>query len=379
MHRISLLCRFALFAALAAISAIPGFGQAFYGSVVGTVTDPSGGALTGAAVTLTNAGTGERRQALSGSGGDYQFLNLVPGAYRVQVEQSGFKRATRENLEVNVSGTVRADISLQLGDVTQTVEVQAAAPLLRTEDANLSQVVSARAIEDLPVNGRNILNLTALVPGVVPQGTTDGNAITGKNIFAAGNYQIGGGAANQGAVYYDGVPANSALGNLVNMVPSPDAIAEFRVQTNSNNAEFGRYAGGVINISSRSGTNQLHGSAYEYFRNDVLNATNFFANANNTGKPAFKQNQYGLNGGGPVKKNRIFFFAGWEAFRGREGSPYIATVPLPEMYNGDFSNFRNAANAMIPIYDPLTQCGTAGNGRRAFPGRPSNARFSPAT
>ena len=135
------------------------------------------------------------------------------------------------------------------------------------------------------MNGRNILNLTALVPGVVPQGTTDGNAITGKNIFAAGNYQIGGGMANQGAVYYDGVPANSALGNLVNMVPSPDAIAEFRVQTNSNNAEFGRYSGGVINISSRSGTNQFHGSAYEYFRNDVLNATNFFANANNTGKP----------------------------------------------------------------------------------------------
>jgi len=234
--------------------------------VVGTVTDPSGGALTGAAVTLTNVGTGERRQALSSSGGDYQFLNLVPGAYRVQVEQSGFKRVTRENLEVNVSGTVRADISLQLGDVTQTVEVQAAAPLLRTEDANLSQVVSSRAVEDLPVNGRNILNLTALVPGVVPQGTTDGNAITGKNIFAAGNYQIGGGAANQGAVYYDGVPANSALGNLVNMVPSPDAIAEFRVQTNSNSAEFGRYAGGVINISSRSGSNQMHGAAYEYFR-----------------------------------------------------------------------------------------------------------------
>uniref|UniRef100_Q026X8 Cna B domain protein n=1 Tax=Solibacter usitatus (strain Ellin6076) TaxID=234267 RepID=Q026X8_SOLUE len=381
------LCRFALFTALAAIAAAPGFSQAFYGSVVGTVTDPSGGALTGAAVTLTNAGTGERRQTLSGSGGDYQFLNLVPGTYRVQVERTGFKRAAHENLEVNISGTVRADISLQLGDVTQTVEVQAAAPLLRTEDANLSQVVSSRAVEDLPVNGRNILNLTALVPGVVPQGTTDGNAITGKNIFAAGNYQIGGGAANQGAVYYDGVPANSALGNLVNMVPSPDAIAEFRVQTNSNNAEFGRYAGGVVNISSRSGSNQYHGSAYEYFRNDVLNATNFFANANNTGKPAFKQNQYGLNGGGPIKKNKIFFFAGWEAFRGREGSPFIGTVPLPEMYNGDFSNFRNASNAIIPIYDPLTQCGTGANGacaagqtiqRQVFPGNIiPKSRFDP--
>src|SRR5205814_9717973 len=158
------------------------------------------------------------------------------------------------------------------------------------------QVVSKRAVEELPVNGRNILNLTSLMPVEVPQGTTEGNAITGKNIFAAGNYQIGGGMANQGAVYYDGVPANSVLGNLVNMVPSPDAIAEFRVQTNSNNSEFGRYSGGVINISSRSRANQFHGSAYEYFRNDKLNSTNFSANANNPGKPALKQSQYAPTG-----------------------------------------------------------------------------------
>jgi hypothetical protein len=387
MRNITTGLRLVLLAAAGLIATAPLFSQAFYGSAVGTVTDASGGTLAGAAVTLTNVATGERRQTQSGSGGDYQFLNLVPGMYRIEVEQRGFKRATRDNVEVTVSGSVRADISMQLGDVTQSVEVQAAAPLLRTEDTNLSQVVSTRAVEELPVNGRNILNLTALVPGVVPQGTTEGNAITGKNIFAAGNYQIGGGMANQGAVYYDGVPANSVLGNLVNMVPSPDAIAEFRVQTNSNNSEFGRYSGGVINISSRSGTNQFHGSAYEYFRNDKLNATNFFANANNTGKPAFKQNQYGLTGSGPVKKNKIFFFAGWEAFRGREGSPYIATVPLPEMYNGDFSNFRNASNALIPIYDPLTQCGTGNNSacvagqtvqRQVFPGNliPSS-RFNP--
>ena len=226
---------FALLAVLLALSTTPTFSQAFYGSIVGTITDPTGGAAASAAVALTNISTGERRQALAGTSGEYQFLNLVPGIYRVEVEQRGFKSASRDNIEVTVSGTVRADVSMQLGEITQTVEVQATAPLLRTEDANLSQVVSTRAVEELPVNGRNILNLTALVPGVVPQGTTDGNAITGKNIFAAGNYQIGGGMANQGAVYYDGVPANSVLGNLVNMVPSPDAIAEFRVQTNSNN------------------------------------------------------------------------------------------------------------------------------------------------
>src|SRR4051794_29222207 len=166
------------------------YGQAFYGTVVGTVTDQSGAALRGAAVTLTNAGTGVRNQVQAGANGEYQFLNLVPGPYRVDVEQSGFKKATLPNIEVTVSGTVRADISMQLGDVTQSVEVSAAAPLLQTENANLSHVVNSRSVDELPVNGRNVMNLIALVPGGVPQGTTDGNAITGKNIFAAGNYQI---------------------------------------------------------------------------------------------------------------------------------------------------------------------------------------------
>jgi hypothetical protein len=145
------------------------------------------------------------------------------------------------------------------------------------------------------------------------------------------------------------------------MVPSPDAISEFRVQTNSNSAEFGHYSGGVINISSKSGTNEYHGAAYEYFRNTDLNANLFFSNATGQGKAPFHQNQYGLNGGGPVKKNKIFFFASWEAYAARQGANYIGTVPLPAMYSGDFSGYKNAAGAVIPIYDPLTQCGTNGN------------------
>lgn len=338
------------------------YGQAFYGSVVGTITDQSGAALAGTTVVLTNVGTGEQRQVQTGSTGEYRIPNLVPGTYRVEVEQAGFKKAIRDNIEVNVSGVARVDIAMQLGEVTQNIEVEAVAPLLQTESANLSQVVNTRAVVDLPVNGRNLLNLTALVPGVVPQGGTEGNAVTGKNIFSAGNYQIGGGQANQGAVYYDGVPANSALGNLVNMVPSPESVSEFRVQTNSNSSEYGRYAGGVINISSKSGTNEFHGSAYEYFRNTVLNANSFFANANGTGKQPFHQNQYGLTLGGPIKSNKLFFFTGWEGYRSRQGNNWLGTVPLPEMYGGDFSNYRDASNAIVPIYDPLTQCGAHGNG-----------------
>ena len=353
------------------------FGQAFYGSLVGTVTDQSGASLRGSGITLTNKGTQERRQTPAGADGTYQFLNLVPGTYRIDVEQTGFKRATVDNVEINVSGTTRADIAMQLGDVTQTIEVQATAQLLQTESASLSQVVETRAVQELPVNGRNLLNLVALVPGVVPQGSTEGNALTGKNVFAAGNYQIGGGIANQSATYFDGVPANAGVGNLTVLVPSPDVVSEFRVQTNSNTAEFGRYAGGVINIASKSGSNQFHGSVYEYFRNRVLNANTFYANANNTGKPAFTQNQFGATAGGPVRKDKLFFFAGYEGYRQRQGANFLASVPLPAMYGGDFSGWKNASGAVIPIFDPLTQCGKGTNDacaagqtiqRQVFPG-----------
>jgi hypothetical protein len=384
----------ALFFASIAVLNVRLLGQNILGSIVGTVVDSSGGSIVGAKVTVTNTGTGERRGGSSRVDGEYEFLNLVPGIYRVEVEQNGFKKATRENVEVTISGAVRADIAMQVGDVTQNVEVQATAQLLRTENANVSQVVPTRAIEETPVNGRNLMALTTLVPGVVANGTTDGNAITGKNIFAAGNYQIGGGMANQGATFYDGVPNNSVLGNLVNMVPSPDVVSEFRVESNSNSSEYGRYSGGVINISSKSGTNGLHGAAYEYFRNTDLDANLFFNNATGIGKAPVHQNQYGADAGGPIKKNKLFGFFGWENYYGRQGANYLGTVPLPAMYNGDFSGYRNASNAIIPIYDPLTQCGTnsnspcpggvaaqsysAGPARNPFPGNiiPIN-RFNP--
>ena len=319
MHRISLPCRFALFAALAAISAIPGFGQAFYGSVVGTVTDPSGGALTGAAVTLTNAGTGERRQALSGSGGDYQFLNLVPGAYRVQVEQSGFKRAARENLEVNVSGTVRADISLQLGDVTQTVEVQAAAPLLRTEDANLSQVVSARAIEDLPVNGRNILNL----------GTGSRRGAAGhhrwkrdhRQIFSPPELSDRRRRGEPGCGLHTAFPPIRARESGEHGA-EPGRDCEFRVQTKRPNPLRGR------DQYLRGRHQPLHGSAYEYFRNDV---ERYQLRQREYRQAGFQAESIRLNGAGLSKRTGSFLRRMGSVSRPR-GSPYIATVPLPEMY-----------------------------------------------
>ena len=154
---------------------------------------------------------------------------------------------------------------------------------------------------------------------------------------------------------------NVAYGNATILVPSQDAVSEFRVQTNSLSAEYGRYTGGVINVTSKSGTNEFHGSAYEFVRNDHLNASDFFSNANGLTKAPFHQNQFGGTVGGPIKKDKVFIFGGYEGYRQRQGLLYNYTVPTLEKLTGDFSNFRNSSGALIPIYDPLTQCGTSAN------------------
>ncbi len=334
--------------------------QTFYGSVLGTVTDSSGATITGAKVTVTNSATSERHESVSGTDGGYRFVNLIPGAYHIDVEQTGFKRYSRDGIGVAVDASVRIDVAMQLGDISQQVEVTSAAPLLQTENASLSQVVGARSVEELPLNGRNVLNLAAISPGVVLQGSADGN-LTGKNVFSAGNFQVGGGTANQSATYLDGVPVNITYGNIVALVPTQDAVSEFRVQTNNNTAEYGRFTGGVINLTSKSGTNDFHGEVYEFLRNRELNAANFFANRTGAGRAPFVQNQFGGNLGGPIRKDKTFFFFSYEGFRARQGVLFTETVPTVPQLSGDFSGFRNASGAQIPIYDPLTQCGAYGN------------------
>jgi hypothetical protein len=215
-------------------------------------------------------------------------------------------------------------------------------------------------VEELPLNGRNVLNLAAMAPGVVLQGSADGN-LTGKNVFSAGNFQIGGGTANQSASFLDGVPVNITYGNIVALVPTQDAVSEFRVQTNNNTAEYGRFTGGVINLTSKSGGNEFHGAAYEFLRNRELNAANFFANKSGAGRAPFIQNQFGVNLGGPILKDKTFFFFSYEGFRARQGVLFTETVPTVPQLGGDFSGFLNGSGAQIPIYDPLTQCGAYGN------------------
>jgi hypothetical protein len=346
--------------------------QTFYGSITGTVLDASGAAIPGAAVTLTNIGTSEKRTMQSEPTGSYTFVDLVPGRYRIEAEKAGFKHFTREPIVLEVGNALRIDIAMQIGAVTQTIEVTAATPLLQSQSSDLGQVVAARSVTEMPLNGRNPIALVELVPGVVPQGQPSGGNSSmgnpvGANPFAMGDFQIGGGQAGQSAIILDGVPTNGSYLNVVTLIPTQDSLQEFKVQTNNLGPEFGRTGGGIINFTTKSGTNGFHGSAYEFLRNKHLDANNFFNNEAGIPVGKFNQNQFGADIGGPVLKSKLFFFGGYEGYRLREASTLTGTVPTLAMRGGDFS-----ASGLPTIYDPLTSTGctpTAGTTcRTAFSG-----------
>jgi hypothetical protein len=329
-------------------------------------------------VTLTNLGTNEKRTSTTNSDGLYQFVNVTPGQYSVSVEKTGFKRIVRSPVRVETESTAKIDLSLQVGELTQTVEVTAQTPLLQPESSSLGQVVDTRKTDELPLNGRNPLNLTALVPSVVPQGGSMSNP-NGQNPFAWGNYQIGGGMANQSMVWLDGSPVNGSYINITALIPTQDSLQEFKVATNNLTPEYGRFAGGVVNFTTKSGSNELHGEAWEFLRNRDLDANTFFNNTNGTPRGAFTQNQFGFNLGGPViipklfnGKNKTFFFVDYEGFRLREGVSYTETVPTAQERTGDLSGL--AAQQGVSIYDPLTTCGTGAPGTPACSGTSAGNR-----
>src|SRR6266576_3006600 len=317
----------------------PVWAQSTYGTVTGSVTDSSGAAIAEAQVTLTNLGTSEKRTQSTGSDGLYSFVNLNPGRYKIEAEKTGFKHFTRPEVVVEVNQSARIDVTLQVGDVTQTVEVTGETPLLQTETSSLGQVVEQRLANGLPLNGRNIFNLTAVAPSVVPQGNSYGTPV-GKNPFDFANFQVGGSFGNQSAEYLDGQPLNIGYINLPLIIPTQDSIGEFKVQYNNLGPEWGKFSGGVINLSTQSGSNEWHGTAYEYLRNKVLNANQFFANAAGIPRSPFTQNQYGATLGGPALKEKLFFFFSWETFALRQGTVFTTTVPTPaERGAGASGNF----------------------------------------
>jgi hypothetical protein len=356
--------------------------QNTYGSISGTVTDSSGAAIPEAQVTLTNLGTSEKRTLGTGSDGLYSFVNLVPGQYRVDVEKQGFKHFTRQPVTVDVQQSIRIDAPLPVGEISQTVEVTSETSLLQAGTSSLGTVVDQREANELPLNGRNLYNLTTITPSVVPQGNTLGTVV-GKNPFDFANYQIGGAFANEGAIYLDGQPLNIGYINLPLMVPTQDAVSEFKMQYSNLGPEWGKFAGGVINISTKSGTNTWHGSGYEYLRNKVLNSNEFF-NKNSeisAGKsnqpPPFTQNQFGATIGGAPIKNKTFAFFSYEGFRLRTGTPFNTTVPTLMERQGDFSDLCSGFNGSgicqdfgatsHQIYNPLTATSATGAGANRAP------------
>jgi hypothetical protein len=304
--------------------------QSTGGRIRGTVTDPSGGAVTGAKLQLTNEANGTQRDTESGANGEYIFLEVPVGTYQIEVSQKGFKKYLRKGLLVNLNEVVGLDTPLQLGGSTETVEVTGAPPLVDTTSTQLGAVVNERAISQLPLAQRDAYQLLQLQPGVQSQVGLD--TVYGSD--RAGVVSVNGGRGRDNNFTVNGGDGNDQFAGLPAIQPSPDAIAEFRVLTNTFDAEYGRNSGAVVNVVTKSGTNDFHGSTYEFFRNNALNAKGFF----DTTKLAYLQNQFGATLGGPIRKDKTFFFVTYEGDRIRRGSSGdTVTVPTTAERVGDFS------------------------------------------
>ncbi|HLK04452.1 MAG TPA: TonB-dependent receptor [Candidatus Acidoferrum sp.] len=336
------------------------------GSILGTVSDSSGARINGATITLTNEGTNASLSTNSAEDGGYKFTPVRIGSYKLTVTMQGFQTATAHGLVVNVGQSVVADFSMKPGAVTETIEVTTSAPVLQSQDASVGQVVDSKSVNDLPLNGRNFTFLAQLAAGVnTPQADTRGNAATGA-------FSANGSRPAQNNYLLDGIDNNSDTVDFLNgtnfvVLPPVDAIEEFKVQTSGFSAEYGRSGAAVLNATIKSGTNELHGSAWEYFRNDKLDAADFFENAGGIPKGALRQNQFGVSAGGPVIKNKIFIFGDYEGFRRVQGTVATGSVPTAA----------ERASGYTDLSDLLKQGGTQTDalGRTV----PTGTIFDPAT
>src|SRR3954454_20406867 len=326
---------------------IVGFtGMAFAqtGQITGLVSDPAGTSVPGANVAVTNVDTGIKRETSTNDQGYYTFALLNPGNYELTIQKTGFKAMTRPAIKLDVSQVARVDLTLTLGELKDSVTVIAEAPILTSESANIGHTIGNKKILDLPLNGRDFTQLATLVPGAISRGT--------NSSLEAPAISVNGSRNSKTVFMVDGGSVTSQYFDVASVVPSVDAIQEFTVQSNAFAAENGQGTA-IISASLRSGTNRVHGSAFEFIRNQVLDARNFF---NTTGvRPPVKQNQFGFTLGGPVSipkvyrgKDRTFIFGDYEGTRIRRAQTFNTAVPSAAMRNGDFSELRT------PIFDPLT-------------------------
>jgi hypothetical protein len=317
--------------------------QATEGSILGTITDTTGAVVPRAAVRVTNVGTGIKRLAETDSSGEYVVTNLSLGSYRVVVEAKGFQRLINPPVAITVKARVRVDGVLQVGEVSQEVNVSASASLIRTDTPELGGVVSRQVLQDVPNIGRNFLSLAGLVPG-----TTNGPPASRQRDFSGASVTISGASAEANNFIIDGISDNMEFSGAIGVVPPMDAIQEFAIQTSQYSAEFGRSGGGVVNVAIKSGTNDFHGFAYDYLRNDRLDARPFDFTGTNPRKTPIRRNQFGAGLGGPVIKNRVFFFANYEGLRFPNNTNETVIVPKVAQKAGNFTD------SGFIIYDPST-------------------------
>jgi hypothetical protein len=343
--------------------------QSTGGRIRGTVSDPSGGAVPAASVSLINEATHAKREVQSGANGEYIFVEVPVGSYEIDMTMQGFKKYVRKGIVLDLNQVLTVDIALQLGGATEVVEVTGAPPVIDTSSTQLGAVVNERSSTQLPLNQRDVYQLLQLQPGVQSQLGND----TFYGSDKAGVVTVNGGRGRANNYTVNGGDGNDLFANLPAIEPSPDSIEEFKVISNSFDAEYGRNSGAVVNVVTKSGTNNLHGSFYEFFRNDVLNAHPFTFIA--SPKPAFKQNQFGGTLGGPIKKDKTFFFASYEGRRVVQGVvSQQVTVPTATDLSGDFSSGGAFTGSLI---DPTvanvlqSRCGSGSS-------LPANQSLTPA-
>jgi hypothetical protein len=343
------------------------------GGITGTVTDQSGGVVSGAKVTVTDVDRGTTASTTTNGEGQYVVSPLKIGRYKITIEKSGFQKTVLGPVTVEVQERPSVDAKLQVGSVSETVTITTQGPQLETDTSDLGQVETSRTIETLPLNGRNYAQLALLSAGVGP-------AEPGSRVETSYGFSSNGARSLQNNFQLDGIDNNSDLGDVLNgsayvIQPSVDALAEFKVQTNAYSAEFGRGNGAVMNATIKSGTNEFHGDAYEFLRNDVLDARNAF---DEFGRQPYQQNQFGATLGGPIIKNRTFFFGDYEGLRIVQALPQLSLVPTPAEISGDFSSFLSNTPAMAVDANgnPSNQVALDCSGHPTYQGEIFNSRLT---
>ncbi len=337
----------------------PVYPQSGTATITGTVTDPNGAAVAGVKMTLRDPLTGFERETVTNETGNYNLPGLRPSNYDVTAELKGFRKRNYRGFHVEINQTARLDVQLEIGEVTSVVEVQGTAQLLQSENSSVGGVIDKQKIVDLPINGRNFVTLALLVPGV-----NTGQPGAGMG----GGISIGGTRSEQNSFQLDGVSNTDQWDSGISFRPSIDAIQEFKIEVNNYAAEYGRSAGGQISVVTKSGTNNLHGSIYEFHRNDAFQARNYFdRNPNFVNKkgefiaPPLIRNEFGGSVGGPIFKNKTFFFGDYQGFRQVRGNVGRRTVPDAAFRSGDFSSIlgkdvgADSLGRMVranQIYDP---------------------------